>query len=40
MRRCVEEMEEDNWNHVIGMVSEPEYAVNLRKHNLHRLGGI
>lgn len=40
VRRCVEEMQRDNWNDIIGMVDEPAYVAGMRESNLHRLGGI
>lgn len=38
VKRCIEEMNSNNWNDVIGMVDEPEYVAALRQGNLYRFG--
>lgn len=38
--KCVNEMEANNWNDVIGMVDEPDVVRLLRDQNIHRLADI
>lgn len=36
-KRCIEEMQENKWGDVIGMIDEIEYVSQLRKNNLHKV---
>ena len=38
--KCIQEMELNNWEDVIGMVDERNVVMSLRQQNLHRLAGI
>ena len=38
LNHCIEEMEQDNWNDVIGMVEEPEVVLSMRKSANNRFG--
>jgi hypothetical protein len=40
VERCIKEMEQDNWDDIIGMVDEPDIVEQQREQNLHRLAGI
>ncbi len=38
--KCIKEMENNDWNDVIGLVDEPEIVARLRQSQLYRLAGI
>ncbi len=40
LENCIKEMEQGNWEDVVGMVDERDVVLKLRQQNIHRLAGI